>query len=86
MIDLFDGKLKGTDPARVHFAESVKGEALDYDFNLDVGLIRMRPGPRVAGLSSRPGLMGPPVAHESPHRRLFRGQRRHSLAHSGPPA
>ena len=44
MIDLFDGKLKGTDPARVHFAESVEGEAVDYDFNLDVGLIRMRPG------------------------------------------
>jgi thiol-disulfide isomerase/thioredoxin len=44
MIDLFDGKLKGTDPAQVHFAESVKGEAVDYDFTLDVGLIRMRPG------------------------------------------
>jgi thiol-disulfide isomerase/thioredoxin len=44
MIDLFDGKLKGTDPARVHFVESVEGEAVDYDFTLDVGLIRMRPG------------------------------------------
>ena len=44
MIDLFDGKLKGTDPARVHFTESVEGEAVDYDFTLDVGLIRMRPG------------------------------------------
>ncbi len=44
MIDLFDGNLKGTDPARVHFTESVEGEALDYDFTLDVGLIRMRPG------------------------------------------
>jgi thiol-disulfide isomerase/thioredoxin len=44
MIDLFDGKLKGTDPAQVHFAESVEGEAVDYDFTLDVGLIRMRPG------------------------------------------
>jgi thiol-disulfide isomerase/thioredoxin len=44
MIDLFDGKLKGTDPARVHFVESVEAKALDYDFTLDVGLIRMRPG------------------------------------------
>ena len=43
-IDLFDGKLKGTDPAQVHFAESVDGEAVDYDFTLDVGLIRMQPG------------------------------------------
>ncbi len=44
MIDLFDGKLEGTDPARVHFVESVEAEAVDYDFTLDVGLIRMRPG------------------------------------------
>jgi hypothetical protein len=43
-IDLFDGKLKGTDPAQVHFVETVEGEAIDYDFTLDVGLIRMRPG------------------------------------------
>jgi thiol-disulfide isomerase/thioredoxin len=48
MIDLFDGKLKGTDPARVHFVESVEGEAVDYDFTLDVGLIRMRPGRKLA--------------------------------------
>ena len=44
MIDLFDGKLRGTDPAQVRFTESVKGAAVDYDFTLDVGLIRMRPG------------------------------------------
>jgi thiol-disulfide isomerase/thioredoxin len=44
MIDLFDGKLQGTDPAKVHFVESVEAKALDYDFTLDVGLIRMRPG------------------------------------------
>src|SRR5262249_58895144 len=30
-IDLFDGKLKGTDPAQVHFVETVEGEAIDYD-------------------------------------------------------
>jgi Thioredoxin/Trypsin-like peptidase domain len=44
VIDLFDGKLEGTDPARVHYVESVEGKAVDYDFTLDVGLIRMRPG------------------------------------------
>lgn len=44
VIDLFDGRLEGTDPARVHYAESVEGKAVDYDFTLDVGLIRMKPG------------------------------------------
>ena len=44
VIDLFDGRLEGTDPARVHYAESVEGKAADYDFTLDVGLIWMRPG------------------------------------------
>jgi thiol-disulfide isomerase/thioredoxin len=44
MIDLFDGKLQGTSPARVHFLESVVGTAVDYDFKRDVGLIRIRPG------------------------------------------
>jgi hypothetical protein len=41
MIDLFDGKLNAS---RVHFLESVEGEAIDYDFARDVGLIRIRPG------------------------------------------
>ena len=36
MIDLFDGKLQGTDPAKVHFVESIQAEAVDYDFTLDV--------------------------------------------------
>ena len=44
MIDLFDGKLKGQ---RVEYLESVEGKAVDYDFNLDVGLIRIRPGRRL---------------------------------------
>ena len=43
MIDLFDGKLHGERPAQVHFVESVEGQAVDYDFTLDVGLIRIRP-------------------------------------------
>jgi thiol-disulfide isomerase/thioredoxin len=47
MIDLFDGNLQGTDPARVHFLESVAGSAVDYDFTRDVGLIRIRPGRRL---------------------------------------
>jgi thiol-disulfide isomerase/thioredoxin len=47
MIDLFDGKLRGTNPAQVHFLEAVEGEAVDYDFSRDVGLIRIRPGRRL---------------------------------------
>jgi hypothetical protein len=46
-IDLFDGNLQGTRPATVHFLEAVKGEAVDYDFTRDVGLIRIRPGRRL---------------------------------------
>jgi len=46
-IDLFDGNLRGTQPARVHFLESVPGNAVDYDFTRDVGLIRIRPGRRL---------------------------------------
>ncbi len=48
MVDLFDGKLQGQSPAQVHYAnESCEGQALDYDFALDVGLIRIRPGRRL---------------------------------------
>jgi thiol-disulfide isomerase/thioredoxin len=47
MIDLFDGKLHGERPAQVHYVESVPGKAVDYDFDLDVGLIRIRPGRRL---------------------------------------
>ncbi len=47
MVDLFDGKLHGERPAQVHFVESVEGQALDYDFAVDVGLIRIRPGRRL---------------------------------------
>lgn len=42
VIELFDGHLRGQ---QVHFAnESYEGKAIDYDFDLDVGLIRIRPG------------------------------------------
>jgi thiol-disulfide isomerase/thioredoxin len=47
MVDLFDGKLHGEHPAQVHFVESVEGQAIDYDFGVDVGLIRIRPGRRL---------------------------------------
>jgi len=43
-IDLFDGELHGMKPAMVHPIETVAGEAVDYDFASDVGLIRIRPG------------------------------------------
>jgi hypothetical protein len=43
-IDLFDGNLTGT---KVHFLEAVSGWAVDYDFNRDVGLIRIKPGRRL---------------------------------------
>jgi len=44
VIDLFDGKLRGTNPAQVGYLESVDGKVVDYDFDRDVGLIRIRPG------------------------------------------
>jgi hypothetical protein len=47
MIDLFDGKLHGENPAQVHHEETVEGQAVDYDFGLDVGLIRIKPGRRL---------------------------------------
>jgi thiol-disulfide isomerase/thioredoxin len=48
-IDLFDGQLHGLQPAMVHpVEEGVPGEAIDYDFATDVGLIRIRPGRKLA--------------------------------------
>jgi hypothetical protein len=46
-IDLFDGRLLGRSPAQVHFLERVDGEAVDYDFVLDVARLRIRPGRRL---------------------------------------
>ena len=45
-IDLFDGRPRGHE-YEVHPIETVAGEAVDYDFGLDVGLIRIRPGRRL---------------------------------------
>src|SRR5262249_11171964 len=47
-VDLFDGKLTGMKPAQVHYSnETFEGQAIDYDFSRDVGLIRIRPGRRL---------------------------------------
>jgi thiol-disulfide isomerase/thioredoxin len=44
-VDLFDGRLHGPEARPyLHPVESVAGEAIDYDFKSDVGLIRIRPG------------------------------------------
>ena len=44
VIDLFDGRLHGTNPPMLHPTDSLTGQAVDYDFTADVGLIRIRPG------------------------------------------
>jgi len=47
-IDLFDGNLGGPKKNQVRYAnETVDGQAVDYDFSRDVGLIRIRPGRRL---------------------------------------
>jgi thiol-disulfide isomerase/thioredoxin len=47
-VDLFNGQLTSSQPPRVLRAEQdIPGEALDYDFVNDVGLIRIRPGRRL---------------------------------------
>ena len=70
-VHLSDGQLrplsepdrKGAYRAGVHMVERHQGEAIDYDFSRDVGLIRIRPGRRLpaspvvpANWSPRPGV------------------------------
>ncbi len=44
-VDLFTGQLVTRNPAQVSRGEQdIVGEAIDYDFDNDVGLIRIRPG------------------------------------------
>ncbi len=51
-VDLFDGKITNPKKAQLHCIErDIPGEAIDYDFTNDVGLIRIRPGRRL--LASR---------------------------------
>ena len=47
MIDLFDGHLKGEKPAHVTFTEAMEGTVVDYDFTLDVALVKISPGRRI---------------------------------------
>ncbi len=48
-VDLFDGQIVGRQPAMVNCSEKdLPGEAIDYDFTNDVGLIRIRPGRKLA--------------------------------------
>jgi thiol-disulfide isomerase/thioredoxin len=58
-IDLFDGKLHGTNPAQMHYLETVEGEAVDYDMTLDVGLIRIHPGRRLPASRVAPAYWHP---------------------------
>jgi thiol-disulfide isomerase/thioredoxin len=46
VIDLFDGRLERlpSGAAKVNYAESFPGRAIDYDFARDVGLVVIRPG------------------------------------------
>jgi thiol-disulfide isomerase/thioredoxin len=59
-VDLFDGKLSGQQPAQVHYArETYKGQAMDYDFVKDVGLLRIRPGKRIPAARVVPAFWKP---------------------------
>ncbi len=47
-VDLFDGQLVSRQPAMINCSErDIPGEAIDFDFTHDVGLIRIRPGRRL---------------------------------------
>ena len=47
-VDLFDGKIPNyKNPQLKCVEENIAGQAIDYDFNNDVGLIRIRPGRRL---------------------------------------
>ncbi len=48
-VDLFDGQFATRQPAMIRCSEKdLVGQAIDYDFTNDVGLIRIRPGRRLA--------------------------------------
>ena len=57
-VDLFDGRLTRQ---TVHYVETVRGEAVDYDFVNDVGLIRIRPGRRLPAATVVPMTWTPSV-------------------------
>jgi thiol-disulfide isomerase/thioredoxin len=61
-VDLFDGNLVGQ---TVHYAnETFEGEAIDYDFARDVGLIRIRPGRRLPSSRVIPAHWKPQAGRE----------------------
>ena len=60
-IDLFDGKLADSNPAQVHFLETIAGELMDYDFDRDVALVQVRPGRRLAASRVVPSSWEPRV-------------------------
>ncbi len=48
-VDLFDGRLSGGKTPQVHTSEvDIPAEVIDYNFSGDVGLIRIRPGRKLA--------------------------------------
>ncbi len=57
-VNLFDAKLEG-DPPRVHRLETVAGELMDYRFDLDIALVRIRPGRRLVTARIVPRLWQP---------------------------
>ena len=73
MIDLFDGKLHGENPAQVHFVETVEGQAVDYDFSAGRRPDPDPARPPAARCPRRPGALGAPSADEDAHRRLLGG-------------
>ncbi len=44
MVDLFDGTLHGENFDEVRFVNTTEGQPVDFDFSLDLGLIRIRTG------------------------------------------
>jgi RNA polymerase sigma factor (sigma-70 family) len=61
-VDLFDGRpTQASWPPRVSYVESFAGEAIDFDFTRDVGLIRIRPGRRLPASKIVPSRWEPRV-------------------------
>jgi hypothetical protein len=48
MIDLFNGEVSKDSPPRFQFRESVAGELVDFEFDRDIALVRIKPGRRLA--------------------------------------
>ena len=66
--------------------ENIPGEAIDYDFTNDVGLIRIRPGRKLPASRVVPTFWQPKKGMPHDHRRLLARQRCHRLEHDNPRA